>query len=101
MIRNGTLVIKDGRIVEVAEGTLEAPDALVIDAQGRYVAPGFIDLHVHGGGGHDFMDGTLDAFLQVAETHARFGTTAMVPTTLTSDQDSLFRTCLLDTSRCV
>lgn len=92
MIRNGTLVIKDGRIVEVAEGTLEAPDALVIDAQGRYVAPGFIDLHVHGGGGHDFMDGTLDAFLQVAETHARFGTTAMVPTTLTSDQDSLFRT---------
>src|SRR5690606_12613774 len=92
MIRNGTLVIKDGRIVEVAEGTLEVPDALIIDAQDRYVAPGFIDLHVHGGGGHDFMDGTLDAFLKVAETHARFGTTAMVPTTLTSGQDALFRT---------
>lgn len=92
MIRNGTLVIKDGRIVEVAEGTLEVPDAIELDAQGRYVAPGFIDLHVHGGGGHDFMDGTLDAFLKVAETHARFGTTSMVPTTLTSDQDSLFRT---------
>ena len=92
MIRNGTLVMKDGRIVEIAEGTLEVPDALVIDAQGRYIAPGFIDLHIHGGGGHDFMDGTLDAFLKIAETHARFGTTAMVPTTLTSDQDSLFRT---------
>ncbi len=92
MIRNGTLVIKDGRIVEIAEGPLEVPDALVIDAQGRYIAPGFIDLHVHGGGGHDFMDGTLDAFLKVAETHARFGTTSMAPTTLTSDQASLFRT---------
>lgn len=92
MIRNGTLVIKDGRIVEVTEGNIEVPDAVELDAQGRYVAPGFIDLHVHGGGGHDFMDGTLDAFLKVAETHARFGTTSMVPTTLTSGQDALFRT---------
>ena len=92
MIRNGTLVIKDGRIVEVAEGNIEVPDAIELDARGRYVAPGFIDLHVHGGGGHDFMDGTLDAFLKVAQTHARFGTTSMVPTTLTSDQASLFRT---------
>jgi N-acetylglucosamine-6-phosphate deacetylase len=92
MIRNGTLVIKEGRIVEIAEGPIEVPDALVIDAQGRYIAPGFLDLHVHGGGGHDFMDGTLDAFLKVAETHARFGTTSMAPTTLTSDQASLFRT---------
>ena len=92
MIRNGTLVIKDGRIVEVAEGNIEVPDAIELDARGRYVAPGFIDLHVHGGGGHDFMDGTLYAFLKVAETHARFGTTSMVPTTLTSGQDALFRT---------
>lgn len=92
MIWNGTLVIKDGRIAEITEGDVEVPDAIELDAQGRYVAPGFIDLHVHGGGGHDFMDGTLDAFLKVAQTHARFGTTSMVPTTLTSDQASLFRT---------
>ncbi len=92
MIRNGTLVIKDRRIVEVTEGNVDLPDAIELDAKGRYVAPGFIDLHVHGGGGHDFMDGSLNAFLKVAETHARFGTTSMVPTTLTSDQASLFRT---------
>jgi N-acetylglucosamine-6-phosphate deacetylase len=92
LIRNGTLVVADGRIVEITEGNVEVPDAIELDARGRYVAPGFIDLHVHGGGGHDFMDGTLDAFLKVAETHARFGTTSMVPTTLTSDQKALFRT---------
>ncbi|MPR33283.1 N-acetylglucosamine-6-phosphate deacetylase [Salmonirosea aquatica] len=92
LIRNGTLVVVDGRIAEITEGNVEVPDAIEIDAQGRYVAPGFIDLHVHGGGGHDFMDGTEEAFLKIAETHARFGTSALVPTTLTSDQASLFRT---------
>lgn len=54
--------------------------------------PGFIDIHVHGGGGHDFMDGTVEAFLGVAETHARYGTTAMVPTTLTSTNEELMTT---------
>ena len=39
------------------------PDDQIIDAAGNYVAPGFIDMHIHGGGGHDFMDGTVEAFL--------------------------------------
>jgi N-acetylglucosamine-6-phosphate deacetylase len=60
-----------------------------IDAGGRYVAPGFIDMHVHGGGGHDFMDGTVEAFVGVAALHARYGTTAMLPTTLTSSIERL------------
>ena len=46
----------------------------VIDARQNYVSPGFIDMHIHGGGGHDFMDGTIEAFLGVAETHAKYGT---------------------------
>ena len=67
-------------------------DALEIDARGKFIAPGFIDIHVHGGGGHDFMDGTETAFLKAAEMHARYGTTAMVPTTLTSEKESLLAT---------
>lgn len=59
------------------------------------MAPGFIDIHVHGGGGHDFMDGNEDAFLKIAETHARFGTTSMVPTTLTSEKEELLHTLSL------
>lgn len=89
LIPNGTLVFKDGIITDVVPGTLEIEAGLAIDAKGQYVAPGFIDMHVHGGGGYDFMDGTETAFLQVAETHARFGTTAMLPTTLASTKEQL------------
>jgi len=49
-------------------------------------------MHVHGGGGYDFMDGTEEAFLKIAETHARYGTTAMCPTTLTSEKEGLLQT---------
>jgi N-acetylglucosamine-6-phosphate deacetylase len=92
LIRNGTVLVVDGRIADISERDFEVPDADVIDAAGRYIAPGFIDLHIHGGGGHDFMDGSADAFLKIAETHARFGTTAMVPTTLTSETEALYKT---------
>jgi N-acetylglucosamine-6-phosphate deacetylase len=55
----------------------------VVDTKGGYVSPGFVDIHVHGGGGADFMDGTIDAVQQVCQTHARHGTTTMFPTTST------------------
>ena len=90
VVANGYLVVRDGIITHMGSGDIDVPGAVGIDAGGRYVAPGFIDIHVHGGGGHDFMDGTVEAFLGVAETHARYGTTAMLPTTLTSELSALF-----------
>lgn len=92
IIRNGTVIIQDGLISEVTQLNVEVADALEIDAKGNYIAPGFIDLHIHGGGGYDFMDGTEEAFLKIAEIHARYGTTAMVPTTLTSEKEDLLKT---------
>ena len=91
-IKNGTVVVEEGKIIGVHEDFVDVPEAEVIDAQGRYIAPGFIDIHVHGGGGADFMDGTEEAFLTVAELHARFGTTALVPTTLTAEKEDLLHT---------
>ncbi|WP_018619606.1 N-acetylglucosamine-6-phosphate deacetylase [Spirosoma luteum] len=91
-IRGGTLVIQDGIIVGVHERDVDVPDATELDAGGRYIAPGFIDIHVHGGGGCDFMDGTEAAFLTIAELHARYGTTSLVPTTLTAEKEDLFQT---------
>jgi N-acetylglucosamine-6-phosphate deacetylase len=68
-----------------------------LDAENKFIAPGFVDIHVHGGGGHDFMDGTTEAFLRVAELHARHGTTSILPTTLTADLDGILQT--IDTYR--
>jgi N-acetylglucosamine-6-phosphate deacetylase len=92
IISNGTVVITDGKIREVKEGNIDIPGAQEIDAAGKYIAPGFIDIHIHGGGGYDFMDGSVEAFLKIAETHAQYGTTSMVPTTLTSEKENLLQT---------
>ncbi len=92
IIPNGTVVVTDNKITGIMEGNVDIPGAFEIDAQGQYISPGFIDIHVHGGGGSDFMDGTVGAFLKVAETHAHYGTTSMLPTTLTSETDELFHT---------
>lgn len=92
IIPHGTVLVTGGTITAVSEGDIEVADAIDIDAQGKYIAPGFIDIHVHGGGGHDFMDGSEAAFLKIAETHAQYGTTAMLPTTLTSENEDLLRT---------
>ncbi len=94
-IKGGTVVVEDGIITGISERNVDVPGAEVIDAGGNYISPGFIDIHIHGGGGHDFMDGTEEAFLGIAETHARYGTTAMVPTTLTAEKEDLLKT--LDT----
>lgn len=92
MIPQGTVLITNGIITEVKEGNIDVSNAIEIDAKGNYIAPGFIDIHVHGGGGHDFMDGSETAFLKAAEIHAQYGTTSMSPTTLTSEKEDLLRT---------
>ena len=77
IIENGSILVTSEKITAVSERNIEAEDAITIDAKGQYVSPGFIDIHVHGGGGHDFMDGSETAFLKIAELHARYGTTSM------------------------
>ena len=91
VLHGATLLITGSKITALHEGDIEAPEAQTIDARGNYVAPGFIDIHIHGGGGHDFMDGTEEAFLGVAKLHARHGTTSMTPTTLSSEKEELHK----------
>ena len=73
-----SVYIQNDKISAVTDETL--PYDRVIDAKGNYISPGFIDIHVHGGGGFDFTDNGADAVLKAAEFHARHGTTSILPT---------------------
>lgn len=92
IIPDGMVIVTGDTITTVSEKNSKVEDAVEIDAKGNYISSGFIDIHVHGGGGYDFMDGSETAFLKIAETHARYGTTSMVPTTLTSEKEGLIET---------
>lgn len=80
-VNGGSVVIEDSKIRDIlnSDAPIEGVDK-TIDAKGGYVLPGAIDLHVHGGGGRDFMETTEEAFMEAIEAHRRHGTTAIAPT---------------------
>ena len=87
----GWLLYENGKILEIGTGECPSADE-TIDAEGRYVSPGFIDIHTHGAGGSDYMDGTVEAYLTAAKMSASHGATLVYPTTLTSSNEVLFDT---------
>lgn len=87
----GTVLVEDGKISAVESGEIDVSGYEEIDAGGGYIMPGFIDIHTHGAGGHDFMDCTVEACAGIAAEHAKHGTTLLFPTTLASDNGELFR----------
>lgn len=96
IIPKGSIWISEGKIKRITDGEMVCPEAETIDAMGNYVAPGCIDTHVHGGGGHDFMEATPTAFYTAARAHARHGTTAIYPTLAVSPIETFYnaiRTC--------
>lgn len=90
IIKGGEVTFEDGRITYV--GVSKNDDSLYdcVDFGENYISPGFIDLHVHGGGGYDFMDGTEEAFEGIAALHQAHGTTSLLATTLTCPDEELF-----------
>lgn len=96
LLPQATVVVQADRILEVRTGSVSLVGAEVVDLDGSYLAPGFIDLHVHGGDGADFMDGTVEAFRTVCRAHARHGTTGVLATTTVARHDqhlAFLRTC--------
>lgn len=95
LLHHGGVFVRDGRIVAVDRATSLAP---LVDAQTRtveagdgFVSPGFVDLHVHGGLGADFMDGTAEAYRTALVAHARHGTTSLTPTTTVARHEQIVR----------
>lgn len=89
-IINGKVIIGDkiheGANIYYENGIIQSvtsadiPCDRILDAHGAFVSPGFIEIHCHGGGDADFLDGTKDAFLTASALHARHGVTTLYPT---------------------
>jgi N-acetylglucosamine-6-phosphate deacetylase len=96
ILQNHALIISGSTIAEITEKTIEIADCEVIDARGNYIAPGCIDIHLHGGNGHDFTEATPEAFYTIAEAHAGHGTTALYATLAAAPRttfEQAIRTC--------
>lgn len=87
ILENKVLVFDD-KILDILD---EAPkNCEIIDAKGKYVSPGFIDIHIHGNMGKDTMDATKEALTTIAKSIVRHGVTSFLPTTMTMDQESIY-----------
>lgn len=79
-LKDGSVLIRDNKILEVTNCDLAVIGAQLVDVKGMYVLPGGVEIHAHGGGGRDFMECTEDAFRTAVSTHMRYGTTSIFPT---------------------
>jgi len=93
-IEKGVVVFEDGKITAVGQkNRAKVPrNAKLLDASGKIVAPGFIDIHVHGGKGRDVMDASYEAVKDMAKFLVSHGTTSFVPTTISTPRSELLRT---------
>jgi N-acetylglucosamine-6-phosphate deacetylase len=89
LLTAGQVELTAGRISAIHETPHPSSSTKRIDLAGRYLVPGYIDLHVHGGAGSDFMDGTADAFRTVCQAHLRHGTTSLLPTTTVARHEQI------------
>ncbi|MBD3922029.1 N-acetylglucosamine-6-phosphate deacetylase [Paenibacillus sp. PR3] len=92
VLEDGWIKLTEGRIEALGSGTAAAAivgEADVMDGGGGWVLPGFIDVHVHGGAGHDFMDADEEGLRAITRFHASHGTTGILATSLTASRDEL------------
>ncbi|QIB28220.1 N-acetylglucosamine-6-phosphate deacetylase [Caloranaerobacter azorensis] len=100
---NGKIIYKDSiiedkvlifneKIIDIAD--LQNIDRYeninLIDVEGKFISPGFIDIHIHGAGGSDIMDGTMESITNISNTIAKTGVTGFLPTTMTMDKDTIY-----------
>ena len=91
-VRAGNLLLEEGKILAVLPAGFAPPAPVVVDGEGLYASAGLIELHTHGAGGHDFMDGTPEAYEGACEMHLKHGVTTILPTTVASSDAEYRRT---------
>ena len=92
-IPNGVVIVDDGviRAAGPRESVKIPKSARTVQLGNKIIAPGFVDIHIHGGAGHDLMEGTCDAIEAVARSTVEHGTTSFVATTLSAPEEGLRR----------
>ncbi|MFE3886253.1 N-acetylglucosamine-6-phosphate deacetylase [Streptomyces lydicus] len=94
VVERGRITVEGGRIGDVHSRDVDLDEAVagrVVDLTGHLIVPGFVDMHVHGGGGGSFSSADPEECMTVAETHRRHGTTSMVASTVTGELTDLAR----------
>src|SRR6185437_5578641 len=89
-LNDAVIVVEDGRVAAIGHRDEVTVPAGAVDyvATGMTVVPGFVDIHIHGAGGHDVMEGNARALDKITSTVARYGTTSIVATTVTAPVDA-------------
>lgn len=83
----GKVLVFDTQVQGIVDSLPQGAE--IIDAKGAYVAPGFVDVHIHGAGGHDTMEGTREALETISQKIVADGVTSFLPTTMTMDKTSV------------
>ena len=91
LLEKAFLLISEGRIIAVDKRKPASYNGPIIEAEEGFISPGFVDIHVHGGDGADYMDGITAAVRVANRAHLRHGTTAIFPTTTTGSHAQLHR----------
>lgn len=92
-LKGGSVIVEGNKIKAVSNNDLHVEGAEIIDAKGCTIVPGGIEMHVHGGGGRDFMEGTEEAFRVAINAHAKHGTTSIFPTLSSSTVPMIEAAC--------
>lgn len=90
-ITDGSVLISNGKILEVTNSDLAVIGANVIDVKGMNIIPGFVGMHIHGGGGHDYTECSFDAFNAATKAHLLHGTTTVFPTLTSTSFDNIIK----------
>ena len=100
-LKDGSVLICDGKILEVTNSDLAVIGATVIDARGMTIVPGFVSMHAHGGGGHDYTEATEEAFRTATTAHLKHGATGIFPTLSSTSFVVYFLRKALSGGRCM
>lgn len=90
-LKDGSVLICDGKILEVTNSDLAVIGATVIDARGMTIVPGFVSMHAHGGGGHDYTEATEEAFRTATTAHLKHGATGIFPTLSSTSFERIYQ----------